>query len=78
MHLYHESVEFQVVPEDWITTNEAAELSGYNLVHLRRLIREKKIVARKFGPVWQVKRQSLLDYLEEAKQSSDKRRGPKP
>jgi len=63
--------------DDWITTREATELSGYHPDHLRRLIRDGSISARKFGIVWQVSRQSLLDYLKEAQDSTDKRRGPK-
>ncbi len=61
----------------WITTQEAAELSGYNATYLRWLIRKGNLVARKFGPVWQVNRKSLLAYLKAADQSADKRRGPK-
>jgi excisionase family DNA binding protein len=63
--------------EDWITTREAVELSGYHPYHLRRLIRAGTIRAKKFGNVWQVNRQSLLDYIEEAQSSMDKRKGPK-
>ena len=63
--------------DDWITTKEATELSGYHPDHLRRLIRAGEIEARKFGIVWQVSRQSLLIYLEAANQSPDKRWGPK-
>ena len=65
------------MPEEWITTQEAAELSGYNIVYLRQLIRGKQIEGRKWGPVWQVNRQSIVDYLEAAQQSNDKRHGPK-
>ena len=63
--------------DDWITTKEAIELSGYHPDHLRRLIRAGEVEAKKFGIVWQVNRKSLLNYLEEASQSPDKRRGPK-
>lgn len=62
--------------DDWITTREAVELSGYHPDHLRRLIRAGDVDARKFGIVWQVSRQSLLTYLKEAQDSTDKRRGP--
>jgi hypothetical protein len=41
------------------------------------MIREDKIEARKFGPVWQVNRQSLITYIKIARESGDKRRGPK-
>jgi len=45
---------------DWIPTAEAMRLTGYNAEYLRRLIRQGKVVARKFGSVWQVDRASLL------------------
>ena len=63
--------------DTWITTSEATELSGYHPIHLRRLLRQGKIEGRKFGSVWQVRKASLLTYLEEAANSDDKRLGPK-
>lgn len=63
--------------KEWITTREAAELSGYHPEYLRELIREKRVRGRKFGIVWQVDKQSLLSYLQTGQQSADKRRGPK-
>ena len=63
--------------DDWITTQEAAELSGYHVNHLRRLIRQGLIKAQKFGPVWQISRQSLVIYVVDSKKSGDGRRGPK-
>ena len=61
---------------DWITTAEAANLSGYHLVHLRRLIRAGKIKAQKFGPTWQVDRLSLIVYVRKVEKLGAKR-GPK-
>ena len=63
--------------EDWITTSDAAEISGYHPEHIRRLIREEKVAARKFGIVWQVNRKSIINYLQKAEKSSDRRWGPK-
>ena len=37
--------------EEWLTAQQAAELSGYHVVYLRELIRNRKLAARKFGPV---------------------------
>lgn len=62
---------------EWITVNEAAEISGYNAEYLRRLIRDEKIDYRMFGFMYQVNKQSLLKYLKEAEKKSDKRYSPK-
>lgn len=64
--------------DDWITTQEAAELSGYHVNYLRKLIRRGDLRGRKISILWFVHRQSLLDYMAQAENSDDKRRGPKP
>lgn len=58
---------------EWLTVQEASELSGYNPEHITRLIRQGKIEARKFSIVWQVNRDSLLAYQSKAQQLGDKR-----
>ena len=63
--------------EQWITTREAAEISGYHLTHISWLIKKGHLKARKFGAVWQVDRASLTAYCRKAEKSGDKR-GPKP
>ena len=63
--------------EDWITTAEASQVSGYSEQYIRSLIRSGKLMARKFGIVWQVSHMALLAYLKEAESSSDQRRGPR-
>lgn len=62
--------------EEWITTAEAAEISGYHPEHIRELVREGKIEARKFGPVWAISRTDLDRYVIQMKDRGDKR-GPK-
>jgi hypothetical protein len=62
---------------DWMSVEEATELSGYNPEHVRRLVRGKLIAAQKKGAMWWVDRASLLAYLKSAAKSSDRRRGPK-
>ena len=64
-------------PDEWLTVQQAAELSGYHPEHLRELVREGKIAAQKFGIVWQVSKRSLSAYLKAAEKSTDRRRGPK-
>jgi len=62
---------------DWLTVKEAVELSGYNADHLRELMRDGKIEARKFSIVWMVSRKSLLIYLKKV-QALGEKRGRKP
>ena len=62
---------------EWLTVSEAVKLSGYNADHLREVIREGKIKARKFSIVWMVNRESLLEYVKKA-QTWGKKRGRKP
>lgn len=62
---------------EWLSVNEASKLSGYHPEYIRRLIRDGEIEAKKFSIVWQVRSQSLLDYLDSAKSKDDKRFTPK-
>jgi excisionase family DNA binding protein len=62
---------------EWMTVSDAAKLTGYNLEYIRRLMRDGKIEARKFSIVWQVRRDSLMDYVKKNQLDTDKRRGPK-
>ncbi len=57
----------------WLTTAQAARLTGYNLEYIRRLIRTKKIRAEKWGRDWMIRQASLLGYEEK-----EERRGPRP
>lgn len=60
----------------WITTSEAAEISGYTRNHIARLLKQGRIEGRKFATVWQVNEESLLAYLSEQRAKGE-RRGPK-
>ena len=64
------------MPEEWLKTTEAAEISGYHPNHIRRLIRAGEIVARKWGSALIINRQSLMDYLQKV-EAQGGRRGPK-
>lgn len=65
------------VNEEWITTTEAAALSGYHPNHIRRLVHSGAVQARKWGPAFMIDRRSLLAYIEQTQAQGDKR-GPKP
>jgi excisionase family DNA binding protein len=62
--------------DEWITTAEAAHLSGYHPNHIRRLIRAGEIEARKWGAALMIDRGSVLSYLKKI-ESQGSRRGPK-
>jgi len=61
---------------EWITTKQAAELSGYTQKHIRRLVETGKVKGQRFGVVWQIDRRSLLAYVKAAEKLGEKR-GPK-
>lgn len=63
--------------QEWITTKQAAGITGYHPEYLRELIRNERITAQKFGTVWQIDKKSLEAYLRASAASEDKRRGPK-
>lgn len=58
---------------EWITTNEAAEISGYHPDYVRKLVQAGKIKAQKFGETWMVSRQSLLAYLRQVELLGERR-----
>ncbi len=62
--------------QDFITTLEAAKLTGYSVTHIRVLTRLGKVKAQKWGNVWQVNKSSLLTYKRQADKLGEKR-GPK-
>jgi excisionase family DNA binding protein len=60
----------------WLTTQEAATLSGYDIQHVRRLAREVKIGAVKRGRDWWIDYEMFMAYLESMEANEDKRSGP--
>ena len=62
--------------DDWITTKEAAEISGYHIKYVRRLIKDGKVNGQLWGRSWMVSRSSLLAHIRKAEKLGAKR-GPK-
>ena len=54
-------------PVVWITTNEAAELTGYASAYLRQLIILGRLPAKKRGRDWFIDREIVLAYAQEMK-----------
>ena len=69
--------EIPIVFKNCISVKGAANHSGYNMQHLRRLIRNGKLTGMKLGQTWLIDKRTLEAYLENARQTSDKRFGRK-
>jgi hypothetical protein len=70
---------------DWMTTQEAAEHSGYDVEHVRRLARQGKsrrhsygIGAVKKGRDWWIDVEQFTAYVNAMIENEDGRAGPKP
>jgi len=51
--------------QEWVTTSEAARLSGYNVQHVRKLARDGVIATKKWGERdWMISVSSLTDYIK--------------
>ena len=48
--------------DGWITTTEAAEITGYSIAYMRQLANRGRIEARKVGRDWLIERTSLLEF----------------
>jgi len=68
---------FPIVVNNHISVQAAANLSGYNLQYLRRLLRTGKLSGLKIGQIWLIDKDDFVDYLEAANDTSDRRFGPK-
>lgn len=66
----------QPSPTEWITTQEAAELTGYHVNYIRRLVKWNRIRGAKRGRDWWIDKASVLAYLEEMKRLGPAKHDP--
>ena len=71
-----ENPTLQII-QNHITVQEAAEITGYNVQYLRRILRAGRLDAMKIGQIWLIDLASLQDYFSSAISSNDMRFGPK-
>jgi hypothetical protein len=67
----------EIVLEKHISVKAGAELSGYNIQYLRRLLRTGRLEGIKIGQVWLINMASLETYLRKGRVVRDRRHGPK-
>ncbi len=63
--------------EDYITIEEAIRSTGYTDQYLRRMAKEGRILALKWGHLWMIHRASLQEYVQRAESTQDRRFGPR-
>ena len=60
-----------------ITVQAAADVTGYNIQYLRRILRSGVLKGVKIGQLWLIEMQSLEMYLQHVESTSDRRCGPR-
>jgi len=60
-----------------VTVQATADVTGYNIQYLRRLLRSGTLEGIKIGQIWLIDVDSLEAYLQHVEATSDRRCGPK-
>ncbi len=58
-----------------VTVQATAEVTGYNIQYLRRLLRSGALEGIKIGQIWLIEMESLEMYLHQVESTSDRRCG---
>lgn len=61
---------------DYVTTEGAAQISGYKISWIRQLLQNGKIKATKVGQIWLVEKSSLQAYADEMKLLGSEKHDP--
>jgi excisionase family DNA binding protein len=79
MYPYTQTYNDRVMPDliNYVTTQEAATILGFHVHHVRRMVREGDLKAKKVGYMWFISRKSIEEYIEENADLGkfDRRRG---
>lgn len=63
-------------PVEWITTQEAANLTGYSASYFRQAIRRGRLLGKKRGRDWFMDRVEVLAYAEEMRELGPAKHNP--
>jgi excisionase family DNA binding protein len=63
-------------PIEWITTQEAAELTGYTSSYIRKAINRGLLTAQKRGRDWFLSKNEVLAYAEKMKELGPTKHDP--
>ena len=68
--------EIPGIGDEWVTTEEAARLSGYSQAYMRQLAQRGRVPARKVGRDWLLNRVALLRYTREMEALGNEKHSP--
>ena len=60
-----------------ITVQAAADVTGYNIQYLRRMLRSGTLEGIKIGQMWLIEMDALEAYINRVENTSDRRCGPR-
>lgn len=63
-------------PTEWLTTKEAAELTGYTTSYIRKAIYRGRLTGKKLGRDWILKKDEVLAYAEKMKELGPSKHDP--
>lgn len=61
---------------EWITTKEAAELTGYTTSYIRKAIYRDRLKGKKLGRDWVLRKDEVLAYAEKMKKLGPSKHDP--
>lgn len=64
------------IAKGWISTREAAAITGYSTVYMRKLASQGRVTAQKVGRDWLLHRESLLTYHKQMQSLGNQRHNP--
>lgn len=67
----------QQFPIEWITTSEAAELSGYTSANIRHALVSGALPGKKKGRDWFIRKNDVLEYIKIMRELGTKKFTPR-
>ena len=74
---FSQQIHTGILVKRHITVQAAAEVTGYNIQYLQRILRSGVLKGCKIGQMWLIEMDALEAYLQHVETTSDRRYGPK-
>ena len=66
-----------ILSKSHVPVQAAADVTGYNIQYLRRILRSGALEGVKIGQMWLIEMDALETYLQHVETTSDRRCGPR-